>query len=349
MKTKITLFICMIIGVFYQTNAQIPDTNPLGGEAIIERNSGPCVLEDQRRAIFDQVAKNIERLKEEGKYITPNRQGNHPLFIWPVGQADGFEYNSIWAQTNFVDHDQAFPNQIEDYECGTRSYDTTSGYNHQGYDIITWPFWWKQMDLDQGINLAAADGQIIAKQDGSFDRNCSFNSDPLNGIAIQHSDGSKSYYYHFKNGGITSKDVGDTVVAGEYLGVIGSSGSSTLPHLHFEVYDNADNLIDPSVGPCNTLNTDTWWENPLPYFNPGINAALTHSAAPQFNTCPETETTNESNQFNLGETVHYAIYLRDQRANTGVDLKITRPDGTIQFEWTSVSYTHLTLPTTPYV
>jgi len=190
------------------------------------------------------------------------------------------------------------------------------------------------MDLDQGINLAAADGQIIAKQDGSFDRNCSFNSDPLNGIAIQHSDGSKSYYYHFKNGGITSKDVGDTVVAGEYLGVIGSSGSSTLPHLHFEVYDSADNLIDPSVGPCNTLNTDTWWENPLPYFNPGVNAALTHSAPPQFNTCPETETTNESNQFNLGETVHYAIYLRDQRASTGVDLKITRPDGTVQFEWT---------------
>ena len=189
------------------------------------------------------------------------------------------------------------------------------------------------MELDQSINIAAADGQIIGKQDGNFDQQCSFNNDPLNGIALQHADGSRSLYFHFKNGAITSKEIGDTVVAGEYLGVIGSSGSSTGPHLHFEVFNSANELIDPSIGTCNDLNDDTWWAEPIEYFNPGINAVLTHTDFPQFNTCPQVETTYESDQFEMGDTVTTAIYLRDQRPNTNVQLRTIRPDNSIQFDW----------------
>lgn len=333
MKTKITLLLWIISSTISYSYGQENFQNPIGGEAIFPKNEQPCISHDVRQEFSRQIDENIIMLKEKGRYIYANRQSNHPLFIWPVAQSEGFSYNSIWALTNYVDHDPAFPNAIQDYDCGTRSYDTTSGYNHTGYDIATWPFWWKQMELDQAINIAAADGQIVAKQDGYFDKNCSFNSDPLNGVAIQHSDGSRSFYFHFKNGGITSKEVGDTVVAGEFLGVIGSSGSSTGPHLHFEVLDSDNNLIDPSIGPCNDLNSDTWWQDPRPYYNPGINAALTHSDFPQFNTCPETEITNESDQFEMGDTVTCAIYLRDQISNTSVHLRTIRPDNSTQFEW----------------
>ena len=334
MKLKLILVLTVIIilcGSY--TFAQNTIEAPYGGEVIIPRNTEPCLSEAQRLAIQTRIADNIAQLAAEGKLQAINTEGGHPLFDWPVAQANGFNYNNVWSVSNYIDHNPAVPNQISDYDCGTRSYDTTSGYNHQGFDIISWPFWWKQMDLDQAVNIAAADGQIIDKNDGSFDRNCSFNTNVPNYVALQHSDGSVTWYLHMKNGGLTSKIIGDTVTQGEFLGVVGSSGSSTIPHLHFEVYDANNNLIDPSIGPCNNWNNDTWWNTQKPYYDPGINAVLTHTAFPDFQTCPTTEITNESNQFLSGDTVFYGVYLKDQRPNANIHLKITRPDNTVPYEF----------------
>ena len=300
---------------------------------ILNQQTEPCLTEDERNSFKLMITNNIELLNNEGRLQNTTRVGGHPLFIWPIRQADGFNYNSVWALTNYIDHDPAFPNQITDYNCGSRSYDTTNGYNHQGFDIVSWPFTWKQMDQDQAINIAAADGQIVGKTDGSYDRNCGNSPDPWNAIAVQHSDGSVSWYGHMKNNSLTSKDIGDMVVQGEFLGVTGSSGNSSQPHIHFEVYNSANQLIDPSDGPCNNFNVDTWWENQKPYLNPGINAVLTHTAPPNFGTCPEAETTNESDQFDNGDMVGFAIYLKDQMDGTSVNLKITRPDNSIFDQW----------------
>ncbi len=113
--------------------------------------------------------------------------------------------------------------------------------------------------------IAAADGQIIYKHDGEFDMSCSFNSNPWNAIYIRHNDGSVAWYGHFKSGTLTTKNVGDTVTEGEYLGVVGSSGNSTGPHLHFEVYEDDtyayDKLIDPYSGPSNNWNATSWWQS----------------------------------------------------------------------------------------
>jgi hypothetical protein len=81
------------------------------------------------------------------------------------------------------------------------------------------------------------------------------------------------------------------------------------------------------------MNSDSWWQTQRPYNNPGINAVLTHSASPVFPNCPTTETTNESNQFNLNETVTHFIYLRDQVAGTSVNLRVIRPDNTDLYNW----------------
>ena len=334
MKTNISIIACCLLLLTVTAGlAQNRTIQVHGGEVIVPRNTEPCLTETQRNQIIAENQANIAQLQAEGTYQEPNGAGNHPLFIWPVAQASGNNYNVIYSLTNYVDHNPAFPNQVSDYECGSRTYDTTNGYNHKGFDIISWPFWWKQMDLNQAVNIAAADGQIINKNDGSFDRNCTFNNDIPNYVAIQHDDGSQAWYLHMKDGELTSKNVGDSVTAGEFLGVIGSSGSSTVPHLHFEVFDSTGALIDPSIGTCNTLNSESWWEDQKPYFEPGINAALTHSDFPNFETCPNTEITNESNQFDVDETVFYAIYLKDQRTNTTVQIKMIRPNGQVLFDF----------------
>ena len=157
---------------------------------------------------------------------------------------------------------------------------------------------------------------------------CNFNSNRWNAIYVRHSDNSTAWYGHLKNGSLNPKNIGDTVNEGEYLGVIGSSGNSTGPHLHFEVYDSASNLIDPYSGNCNSGTS--WWKNQPDYYSPNINAVLTHDAPPSFKNCPQTESTNIANKFLPNTNVYLAGYFKDQLAGTTANLKLQHPDGSIQ-------------------
>ncbi|MFD2822453.1 peptidoglycan DD-metalloendopeptidase family protein [Lacinutrix iliipiscaria] len=329
MKLKFTLLIVCLC--FHHLYAQDKNHGFGGGEYIFNQTKTPCLTSEQRERIKGQLQEHIELLKLENKlaYSVSARNGGHVLFDWPIQQAAGFNYNDTWAISGYVDHNSSFPNALTDYNCGTITYDTASGYNHQGVDVYLWPFSWKQMDDMQTEITAAAAGQIIAKGDGQFDRSCDFNSNVWNAVYIQHSDGSIAWYGHMKNGSVTTKDVGEMVVQGEVLGTVGSSGNSTGPHLHFEVYtdDSYTQLIDPYYGSCNSLNGDSWWQSQLPYSNPNINAALTHSDNPiVFPTCPTAETTYESNTFELGDTIYLTAFLRDQIENTSLNVKIIRPN-----------------------
>lgn len=301
-----------------------------GGEYVFPKQKNKCLANEARDKIKIELKEIAGKLEKEGK-LTYNKV--IPQFIWPVQQASGFNYEDVWSISNFVDHDISTPNSLSDYNCGTRTYDTQSGYNHQGTDIFLWPFSWNQFQDGQAEVVAAAPGTIIQKYDGNFDMNCSFNSSSWNAVYIQHSDGSIAWYGHMKNGSLTTKGIGSSVIAGEYLGKIGSSGSSTGPHLHFEVYDNLNNLIDPFAGPCNNLNTVSWWASQIPYSNPNINALMTHYTAPQFNSCPLPDYINDTNYFSLTDIVFLASYFRDQVNGTTAYYNLYKPGGSLYLSW----------------
>lgn len=340
MKLKTTLVILILLSSYF-CSAQ--NFNAVGGEFVFNLDKTPCLTETQRAEVKAEILNGIQQLKLENNlaYNETSKGGGHPLFIWPIKKKDGLNYNDVWGISNYVDQNLNAPNQILDYNCGSRTYDTTSGYNHAGIDIFNWPFSWKMMDNDEVEIIAAAPGQIIYKLGSQTDRSCTLSGGNWNAVYVQHSDGSVALYGHMKQNSLTTKNVGDMVIEGEYLGIVGSSGNSTGPHLHFEVYSEIeqggvgqDVLIDPYTGSCNSMNGDTWWQNQKPYNNPNINAALTHSAPPVFPDCPNQEITNESNAFSPGDTVYLAVYLRDQIAGTTLDLKILRPDNSVESEWT---------------
>ena len=289
------------------------------------KKNNTCLTTEQRASIAQTLKKSSIKLKLGKTSKTKNVKANNPLFAWPVKKADGLNYESAWGIAQYVDHNLAFSNQIEDYNCGTKTYDT-SNYNHPGVDIFTWPFPWKLMDNDEAEVIAAAPGTIIAKYNGQYDRNCAFGSGFWNAIFIEPSDGSIAWYAHMKNGSLSSKNVGEDVIEGEFLGIIGSSGDSLGPHLHFEIHDADDNIIDPYSGTCNNFNQESWWQIQKPYNNPNINALLTHSAMPIIPDCPETETTNESNKFDIDQTIYFGLYIRDPEIGSTANLKLIQPN-----------------------
>ncbi|MDO5048761.1 MAG: M23 family metallopeptidase [Actinomycetaceae bacterium] len=102
--------------------------------------------------------------------------------------------------------------------------------------------------MHEGVDMAGPLGTpIFAPADGVV-----LESHPQSGsgywIKIQHeyADGGTFYtgYAHMYASDVLVKE-GDKVSAGQKIAAVGNTGTSTGPHLHFEVHDSSDTPIDP--------------------------------------------------------------------------------------------------------
>ncbi len=326
------LLLCFIAG---SLGATAQDRSPAGGGGY-HPPVAECVSAAQRQQIEAELAANISRLRQQGVLPAPGAARPAAVLLsWPLRQADGFDYANIYGISNFVDHNENFPNDIQDFNCGVRTYDTSGGYNHAGTDVFLWPFSYNMMDRGQAEIVAAAPGVIVGRFDGNFDRNCVLSNANWNALYVQNADGTVCWYGHMKRGSLTPKAVGATVALGERLGTVGSSGSSTGPHLHFELHSPDGAVLDPYSGPCSPAATS--WASPHAYYESAVNTLLTHSAAPVFNTCPSPDTPNESSTFLPGHTLIAAAYYHDQLAGQQTQYTIFRPDNSVFAAWTHSS------------
>jgi len=310
---------------------QIPSTSYFHPVVL---NSSECISDQTRTDVRQIIAANKETiLLNNPDAFRTNRSGSHPLFVLPIKAKDGFDEYGYYTLNFQVDHNLTPNNNLLDYNCAARTYDWGTG-NHSGTDYILWPYPWKSMDEEIMEIIAAADGIIVDKRDGNFDLNCANNGNPnWNGIVLEHADGSQTWYWHFKNGAITSKNIGDSVVAGEYLGAAGSSGSSDWPHLHFEVYDNNENLIDPYEGTCNTMNPDSWWLSQPEYFVPSLNRLSTHKTNQFDDACPVIENTYEALDFFHGDDLFIRVFYRDIQQGAVTTFTILDPNNQVFANW----------------
>lgn len=149
--------------------------------------------------------------------------------------------------------DQGF----RDYACGVKYY-----AGHLGTDILLRNF----RVQDSGVAvLAAAPGRVAGRVDGLFDRNTVNTSGGLgNQVTLTHDAGVVSIYGHLRLGSVRVAP-GDEVSRGDTLGLVGSSGNSSWPHLHFELRRNGT-VIDPFIGSCNPgIGGHATWLDQLPY------------------------------------------------------------------------------------
>ena len=304
-----------------------------GGEYVFPHSQ--CISESQKSAISSEIAQNIAQLKTVGKLHSDASVQSVPSLVWPLQPSANFNFIDYYGVSNFVDLDPANPNSILDWNCGARTYDL-SGYNHGGMDIFLWPFSWNMMEGEQVEIISAADGVIVGKNDGNPDHNCDFSNGNWNAVYIQHAGGYQGWYGHMKTNSLTTKVVGDSVHAGEYLGLVGSSGSSTGPHLHFELHDSLSNVVDPYFGACNTISTSLW-ANQKPYYESALNMLMTHDSAPSFATCPFVDTIHAEDYFMPGDRIYFSTFYRDQLSGQNSIHTIYDPTNTIWYTWTNAS------------
>lgn len=177
--------------------------------------------------------------------LQPPPSGDAPALALPVDCVVG---QTCLIQKLF-DHDPS-PGR-RDYRCGLL---TTNG--HDGIDIRLRTM----ADMRTGFAVvAAAPGTVLRTRDGEPDVSVENRAgldgkDAGNAVVIDHGTGWQTQYSHLRQGSINVRP-GQRVTGGERIGLIGLSGNSEFPHLHFTVrHDGA--AVDPFVGtatppPCN--------------------------------------------------------------------------------------------------
>lgn len=170
-----------------------------------------------------------------------------PKFGYPIEGQLGADFFLV----NHVDQDPA-KGAISDYACGKQTYD-----GHQGTDFVLASF----RQMDSGVHvLSAAAGRVITVIDDLPDRNkvSVIERGFGNYIAIEHPGNWITYYAHNRKGSALVR-AGDSVASGQRLALVGSSGNSEDPHVHFEVW----RVVDPFSGSCS--QQQSLWRNQPTY------------------------------------------------------------------------------------
>lgn len=117
------------------------------------------------------------------------------------------------------------------------------GYISSNFGYRKNPFNVSQSDFHPGIDIACAYGtKIYAAASGTV-MNASYYKGYGNEVVINHHNGVQTIYGH--NSKICVY-VGQAVKKGDLIALSGSTGSSTGPHLHFEIRKNKT-AINPKV------------------------------------------------------------------------------------------------------
>lgn len=159
-----------------------------------------------------------------------------------------------------------------DFGCGRMTYD-----DHKGTDFAI-P---DEQVMAEGVKVkAAAAGTVLRTRNNIRDHRIQdqTQTDAVegmecgNGVVIEHDENWQTQYCHLRKGSVLVQP-GDKVKEGTPLGLVGTSGKASFPHVHLSVRYQ-DRVVDPFVGPeapsgCQGSKSPLW-KTALPYQSTGL-------------------------------------------------------------------------------
>jgi murein DD-endopeptidase MepM/ murein hydrolase activator NlpD len=140
-------------------------------------------------------------------------------------------FNDHWDTTNIHAYRDVALDSLPEASV-IRLVDSLESYHYPYIGRITSRYGPRKGRAHQGLDLGLKTGDpIYATFDGKV-RISKAAGDYGNLIVIRHNNGLETYYAHLSQRDV---EVGDWVVAGQQIGLGGSTGRSTGPHLHYEV------------------------------------------------------------------------------------------------------------------
>ncbi len=223
-----------------------------------------------------------------------------------------------------------------DYACGEFTYD-----GHNGIDIALRDL----KAMAEGVPvLAAAPGRVLRARDSMpdasvretgagavKDRECG------NGVLVEHAGGLQTQYCHLRRGSVRVRS-GKAVMAGDALGLVGLSGRTEYPHLHFTVRRGGA-VVDPFRG---LEDSSACGPGPAPLWAPAALASLPYAprAIYNFGVAPEAITAEAARRGGHrareipATAAAYALWMEAFAVGAGdiVEMRVATPDGTVFFQ-----------------
>ena len=255
-----------------------------------------------------------------------------PRFDLPIACALGTD---CFVQ-NYVDRDPG-PG-FADFTCGRLTYD-----GHKGTDIRLPTL----AEMRAGVPvLAAAPGTVLRVRDGMADistdetgRDAVAGREAGNSLIIDHGDGWETQYSHLRQGSVAVAP-GDQVVAGQEIGLVGLSGDTEFPHVHFEVRHGGE-TVDPYLGPdapagCGVTAEPLWSDevaNALAYRPTGLLAAGFAAEAPSYERIVAGVYAGDASAPTAASpALVFWVYLFGTQSGDKLEFALTAPDGSVVAE-----------------
>ncbi len=169
-------------------------------------------------ASVNQRVSEINKVENSVSEITPSLPSSNYYFCW--------EINKLFPEKDMLKMkgDTSLSLVLDSKE--------QSGYSHPVNGMVTSDFGWRDSAQHNGTDIRLKKGdKVVAVFDGMV-RVAGNHGSFGNVVIIRHYNGLETVYAHLSK--IKVKP-GQVVISGQMIGLGGSTGVSTGPHLHFEV------------------------------------------------------------------------------------------------------------------
>ena len=193
-----------------------------------QKNSAEELLAEQQNAMaeIESTKTELENKKAELKTVLAQLEADEKAYIQYVEEKNRAEteLRNQYSARGAV--------SVSDVENGmfvwpVNSHNITSGFSPNRVNPVS-----GKVLPHTGTDIGANNGDPIIAAAGGTVSFAGVNSGYGNCVIINHGDGISTLYAHMSS---ISVSEGDSVVQGDMIGRVGSTGNSTGPHLHFEI------------------------------------------------------------------------------------------------------------------